>query len=140
MQWSQETINSVYPVWCVAMKFIDMEKKNLGTANWQSDHYLEFTRVSLFHFSPLENGDITNNLDKQFILSFKITRVTWFCFISHTFAEEKVPTETINILSRLFLSSRKRFQILGERNHANQLNRWGYFLQEKNVRKKEKSR
>ena len=29
MQGSQETINSVYLVWCLAMKFTDMEKKNL---------------------------------------------------------------------------------------------------------------
>ena len=120
MQGSQETINSVYLVWCLAMKFTDMEKKNLGTANWQSDHYLAFTRVSLFHFSPLDNGDITNHFDKQLILSFRSMRVTWFCFISHIFAEEKIPTETINVLVRLFLSSCRRFWILGERK-ANQL-------------------
>jgi hypothetical protein len=48
-------------------------------------------------------------------------RVTWFCFISHIFAEEKVPTETINVLVRLFLSYYRRFWILGERNHANQV-------------------
>jgi hypothetical protein len=120
MQGSQETVNSVYLVWCLAMKFTDMEKKNLGTANWQSDHYLAFTRVSLFHFSPLDNGDITNHLDKQLILSFRSMRVTWFCFISHIFAEEEVPTETINVLVRLFLSSCRRFWMLGERKNANQ--------------------
>jgi hypothetical protein len=119
MQGSQETINSVYLVWCLAMKFTDMEKKNLGTANWQSDHYLAFTRVSLFHFSPLDSGDITNNLDKQLILSFRSMRVTWFCFISHIFAEEEVPTETINVLVRLFLSSCRRFWMLGERKNTN---------------------
>jgi hypothetical protein len=64
MQGSQETINSASLVWCLTMKFIDMEKKNLGTANWQSGHYLAFTRVSSFHFSPLDNGDITDTLDK----------------------------------------------------------------------------
>jgi hypothetical protein len=47
MHGSQEAINSVYLVWCLAMNFTDMEKKNLGTANWQSDHYLAFT-ISLF--------------------------------------------------------------------------------------------
>ena len=46
--------------------------------------------------------------------------MTWFCFISHIFAEEKVPTETINVLVRLFLSSCRRFWMLEERNHANQ--------------------
>jgi hypothetical protein len=50
MQGSQETVNSVYLVWCLAMKFTDMEKKNLGTANWQFHHYLAFTRVSFFTF------------------------------------------------------------------------------------------
>ncbi len=54
IQGSQETINSVYLVWCLAIKFTDMDNKNLGTANWQSDHYLAFTQVSLFHFSPLQ--------------------------------------------------------------------------------------
>jgi hypothetical protein len=112
MQWSQETINSVYLVWCLAMKFTDMEKKNLGTANWQSDHYLAFTRVSLFHFSPLDCGDITNQLDKHVIPSFRSMRVTWFCVISHIFAEEEVPTETINVLVKLLLSSCRRFWML----------------------------
>ena len=120
MQGSQETINSVYLVWCLAMKFTDMEKKNLGTANWQSDHYLAFTRVSLFHFSHLVNGDITNHLDKQLILLFRSMRVTWFCLISHIFAEEKVQTETINVLVRLFLSSCRRLWIVGENLHSNQ--------------------
>lgn len=116
IQESQETINSVYLVWCLAMKFTDMEKKNIGTANWQSDHYLAFTRVSLFHFSPLDWAEITNKLDKQLVLAFRSMRVTWFCFVSHIFAEEKVPLKTINVLVRLFLSSCRRFWILGNRN------------------------
>ncbi len=37
IQGSQESIKSVYLVWCLAMKFADMDNKNLGTANWQSD-------------------------------------------------------------------------------------------------------
>jgi hypothetical protein len=98
------------------MKFSDLENKNPGTANWQSDHYLAFTRVSLFHFSLLDQDDITRNLDRQLILSFKSMRVTWFCLVSHIFAEEKVPTDTINVLVRLFLSSCRRFWILGEKN------------------------
>ena len=116
IQGSQETINSVYLVWCLAMKFTDMDNKNLGTANWQSDHYLAFTRVSLFHFSPLEKDDIASNLDKHLVLAFRSMRVTWFCLISHIFAEEKVPTETINVLVRLFLSSCRRLWIVQENN------------------------
>ena len=120
MQRSQETINSVYLVWCLAMKFSDKEKKNIGTANWQSDHYLAFTRVSLYHFAPLDQGDITSKLDKQMVLAFRSMRVTWFCFISHIFAEEKVPSKTIHVLVRLFLSSCRRLWILGKRNYTNQ--------------------
>jgi hypothetical protein len=120
MQKSQETINSVYLVWCLAMKFSDKEKKNVGTANWQSDHFLAFTRVSLYHFSPLDQGDIINKLDKKLVLAFRSMRVTWFCFVSHIFAEEKVPSKTINVLLRLFLSSCRRFWILGKRNSQNQ--------------------
>jgi len=116
MQGSQETINSVYLVWCLSMKFSDLENKNPGTANWQSDHYLAFTRVSLFHFSLLDQDDITRNLDRQLILSFKSMRVTCFCLVSHIFAGEKVPTDTINVLVRLFLSSCRRFWILREKN------------------------
>jgi hypothetical protein len=52
------------------MKFSDKEKKNIGTANWQSDHYLAFTRVSLYHFACLEEMDITHKLDKQMVLAF----------------------------------------------------------------------
>ena len=115
------------------MKFTDMEKRNLGTSNWQSDYYLAFTRVSLFHFSPLDNGDIANHLDKQLIISFRGMRVTWFCFISHIFAEEEVPTETINVLVRIFLSSCRKETLKS-------INRWGYFLQEKYLMKKEKTR
>ena len=118
VQGSQDTINSVYLVWCLAMKFTDMDNKNLGTANWQSDHYLAFTRVSLFHFSPLEQIDIASNLDKHIVLAFRSMRVTWFCLISHIFAEEKVPTDTINVLVRLFLSSCRRLWIVQENNSS----------------------
>jgi hypothetical protein len=76
IQGSQEAINSVYLVWCLAMKFSDMEKKNLGTDNWQFDHYLAFTRVSLFHFLPLVKAEVANNLDKHLVLAFRSMRVT----------------------------------------------------------------
>ena len=138
MQGIQETIISVYLVWCLAMKFTGMEKKHVGTANWQSDHYLAFTRVSLFHFSLLDDGDITNNLDKQLILSFRSMQVTWFCLISHLFSEENVPSETINVLVRLFLSSCRLFWIHGETNSLNQYTDDGTSSKTPKSRKKEK--
>ncbi len=45
---------------------------------WQSDHYLAFTRVSLYHFASLDQRDITSKLDKQIVLAFWSMRVTWF--------------------------------------------------------------
>ncbi len=114
IQGSQETINSVYLLWCLAMIFTDMGNKNLGTANWQSDHYLAFTQVSLFHFSSFDKGDIASNLDKYLVLAFRCMKVTWLCLISHIFAEEKLPIETINVLVSLFLSSCRRLWIVQE--------------------------
>jgi hypothetical protein len=76
----------------------------------------------LFHFTFLDDGDITNNPDKQMILSFRRMKVNCVCLLSHIFAEEKVPTETINVLMRLFLSlsSCRTFRIHGEKNQLNQ--------------------
>ena len=37
---------------------------------------LAHVRVSLYHFSPLDRGDITNKLDKQLVLAFRSMRVT----------------------------------------------------------------
>ena len=51
IQGSQETINSVYLVWCLAMKFTDMDNKNLGTANWQSGHLSIHSGVTVSFFS-----------------------------------------------------------------------------------------
>ncbi len=34
IQGSKKTINAVYLVWCLVIKFTDMDNKNLGTANW----------------------------------------------------------------------------------------------------------
>ncbi len=90
-------INSVHLVWCLAMKFTDMDNKNLGTANWQFDHYLAFTWLSLFHFSPLEKDNIASNLDKHLVLAFRTMRVTWFCLIS-PYRDTQCIGETIPII------------------------------------------
>jgi hypothetical protein len=65
-------------------------------------------------------------------------RVTWFCFISHIFAEEEVPTETINVLVRLFLSSCRRFWMLRERKNASQLTDGGASSKKRTSEKKRK--
>ena len=83
------------------MKFTDMEKTNLGAANWQSGHCLSFTGVSLFHVSPLDNGDITNNLDRQLLLSFRIMRVTLIEPFSKDLIRGKKESESLGLTSIL---------------------------------------
>ncbi len=61
-------------------------------------------------------GSIASNLDKHLVVAFRSMRVTWFCLISHIFAEENVPTEKINFLVRLFLSSCRRLWIVQQNN------------------------
>ena len=54
MHKNQQVINNASIDWCFLMPFSGKEKDNLGTANWLSDNYLSFTRMSLFHLGPLD--------------------------------------------------------------------------------------
>ena len=54
----QSDLNSVSIDWCLPMSFTHVDQKQLGTSSWQSDHYLAFTRVSLFHFSCHESQNV----------------------------------------------------------------------------------
>ena len=105
MQQSQKAINSISIDWCLTMSFSGKENQSLGTANWKSDHYLAFTRLSLFHLGPLDTK-INLPEDKVAVFkAFKRVRVLWFCTMSSFFAEEKVSSERIDNLVKLFLSA-----------------------------------
>ena len=93
--------------WCLSMTFSGKEH-SVGTANWQSEHYLCFTRLSLFHLAPLD-GCMVPKGEEGVLFMFKRMRVVWFCLIAHLFADEKVDTVTIDHLIKLFLSFCRSF-------------------------------
>lgn len=107
MQQSQSLINTLSVDWCLSMSFSGKDKQELGTANWQSDHYLAFTRLSLFHFGTLEGMEIPEER-KQVLQTFKRLHVVWFCLMSSVFTDDpgsKVTPTRINDLVKVFLTS-----------------------------------
>ena len=104
IQSSQKRINSISVNWCKSMPFSGKDKQSLGTSSWQSDHYLAFTRLSLFHFAPLDAPDTPKDIVRV-IAAFKRVRVLWFCLMASIFCEETVPSSRIDNYVKLFLSS-----------------------------------
>jgi hypothetical protein len=107
MQKSQSLINTLSVDWCLSMSFSGKDKHDLGTANWRSDHYLAFTRLSLFHFGGLEDIEIPDER-KQVLQAFKRVHVVWFCLLSCVLTDDpdsKVSPTRIGDLVKLFLSS-----------------------------------
>jgi hypothetical protein len=90
--------------WCMPMPFSNNDKQSMGTSKWQSDHFLSFTRLSLFHFGPL-NKDIGLSAGKTIFAAFKRVRVVWFCLMSSILADEDVDAARIDDLVKLFLTS-----------------------------------
>jgi len=90
--------------WCMPMPFSNNDKQSMGTSKWQSDHFLSFTRLSLFHFGPL-NKDIGLSAGKLIFPAFKRVRVVWFCLMSSILADEDVDAARIDDLVKLFLTS-----------------------------------
>ena len=74
MQLTQRAVNSISVSWCMSMAFSGKEN-NIGTAGWQSLHCVAFTRLSLYHFSPLDGG-LDPPVEKvEVIKQFKRVRV-----------------------------------------------------------------
>ena len=91
----------------------EKEKEKMATANWQSEHYLAFTRLSLVHLGPLETISKSLTEDKALLFkAFRAMRIFWFCVMSHTFSDTKVPSRVIDNYIRLFLSSCNRLHDL----------------------------
>ena len=107
MQNSQRLINTLSVDWCLSMSFSGKDKHDLGTVGWRSDHYVAFTRLSLFHFGGLNEIDIP--VERKIVLqAFKRVHVVWFCLVSCVLTEDpdsKVSPTRIGDLVRLFLSS-----------------------------------
>jgi hypothetical protein len=54
MRARQQVLNAVLIDSCLPMLFSGEANNDIGPANWQSDHYLAFTRISLFQFADLD--------------------------------------------------------------------------------------
>ena len=113
----QSDLNSVSIDWCLPMSFTNLDQKQLGTSSWQSDHYLAFTRVSLFHFSCLESQNVPDG-SRRVIKVFKRLRVIWFCLISRLFTNIAVPPSVIELYVKIFLSSCYRVSLLTEQSSS----------------------
>lgn len=110
---NQESLKTVYMDWCVSMPFSGKEKSKMATANWQSEHYLAFTRLSLVHLGPLAviSEDMPGDKVPLF-KAFQAMRVLWFCVMSHAFSDDKVPSGAVDDYIKLFLSACNRFHML----------------------------
>ena len=97
----------------MSMSFSGKDRQILGTSTWQSDHYMAFTRLSLFHFAPLEGRNLPKNMMKV-IKAFKRVFVLWFCLVSSAYGDEKVSSAKIDNYVKLFLSSCRSFCVLAE--------------------------
>ena len=108
MQVTQRAVNSISVSWCRSMAFSGKEN-NIGTAGWQSLHYVAFTRLSLHHLAPMD-GDLDSPDKKVEVLrQFKRVCVVWFCLVSHLLTEDNIPSMRIDHYAKLFLSACRRF-------------------------------
>jgi hypothetical protein len=110
IQASQKSIAGTSIDWLLSMSFSGKDTQTLGTANWQSDHYKSFTRLSLFHLGPLDPVDGRLKPPPEMnrvLISFKRVRVIWFCLVSSIYADEKVSSNRLDNLVKLFLSACK---------------------------------
>ena len=113
----QSDLNSVSIDWCLPMSFTNLNQKQLGTSSWQSDHYLAFTHVLLFHFSCLKSQNVPDG-SRRGIQVFKRLRVIWFCLISRLFTNIAVPPSVIELYVKISLSSCYRFSLVTEQSSS----------------------
>ena len=94
--------------WCKSMPFTG--SLGVGSAGWESEHYVGFTRVSLVTFAQLDRA--CNNVDektKRILLAFKSARVLWFCLVSRVMSDFKVESTEVDKYATMFLSACKKF-------------------------------
>ena len=108
---TQRYLSGLSLSWCLSMPFSGPLK--CGTANWQSDHCVTFTRSSLIYFAPLDRLYAkSTDSTKRILLAFKSVRVLWFCLVSRIMTDFEVSTCEIDSYIKLFLAACKRFHIL----------------------------
>ena len=105
---TQRHLSGLSLSWCLSMPFSGPLK--CGTANWQSDHCVTFTRSSLIYFAPLDRLYAkSTDSTKRILLAFKSVRVLWFCLVSRIMTDFEVSTCEIDSYIKLFLAACKRF-------------------------------
>ena len=109
----QKAVSHLSLEWCTSMAFTRPLK--VGSANWESDQYVAFTRVSLVFFSQLhhEPDQVSANTAK-ILRAFKCVRVLWFCLVSRLMTDVKVDSTVIDNYVKLFLSACKRLHECAE--------------------------
>lgn len=127
----QKSIKGLSLSWCYPMSFSatdgkadgdDNEKKkgsNQGkffTTGWMSSHYVDFTRISLFQYSALDEKICQPPRGfEEVIPAFRRLFVLWFCLCANAFGP---PDETTSLrvdhLVRLFLSCCVEFHRVGK--------------------------
>ena len=113
MRQRQQALNKVSIDWCLPMPFSGEGKNDIGHGNWQSDHCLAFTRISLFQLADLDgdtSGVFYPTQLNRVIASLRRMRVVWFCLVSNMFCDVGfTSTNRVDHLIRMFLSSCKDF-------------------------------
>lgn len=109
MRFSQKEIDKNSVEWCKTSSFSGKDEDNIGTAGWQSKHYVSFTRASLYHFGPIDGLLVVPDTKKEVVKQFIRVRVVWFCLVSHILGKDSVPSSRIDHYVKLFLSSCRRF-------------------------------
>ena len=132
------TVNALSLDWCMVMPFSSKDKAKLGTATWQSEHYLAFTRMSLVHFAQLEHIPMVMGKEEKrlkIFKAFKRVRVLWLCLMSRMFGDIQVPSEEVDNYVKLFLSSCNSFE-----NASKDLKHWDDKDKEDNKKSKKRKR
>ena len=104
----RKAVNNLSLEWCMSMPFTG--SLGVGSAGWESEHYVGFCRVSLVSFAQLDSAcNDVEEKTKRILLAFKTARVLWFCLVSRVMADEKVDSTEVDRYATLFLSACKRF-------------------------------
>ncbi len=109
MRFTQKEIDKNSVEWCKTSSFSGKDDDNIGTAGWQSKHYVSFTRASLYHFGPIDGVLKAPDTKNEVVKQFTRVRVVWFCLVSHILGKDSVPSSRIDHYVKLFLSSCRRF-------------------------------
>ncbi len=101
MQRHQGIVNHCSIDWCSLMRFFGKEETMIGTASWQLEHDVTYTRLHLYHFGHVllkqDSEEYTllkrqhlqeNSKVESSIKAFKCMIVTWEALVSYLFDDD----------------------------------------------------